>query len=367
MGRFTDREMQRAASAKDQWLNWPFKRGAGVFVGRITPAGERLFYFRYTDSTGGRPFWAIGAYQPKGQGGLTLATAYQEAQRLSALYLSGVKDLHTYFASKQAERQEAEEAARAQEAEARRLAELEQQRRLDIRQLFDRWANVDLKPRIGADGRRQGRKDGGEYTRQQFERHVFPYIGHLLATGMRAAALMTILDRQKASGKLRTANVLLTELKQMFRFAVHRELVGRNPLDGIDKRTVGGQETERDRTLSPDEIRVLAEKLTLAGMCERSEIAVWLILATACRIGELMTARWEDVNLEARTWLIPAENAKNQRQQRVHLSDFALRHFQKLDSLRERDSAGDLVAWIFPARDGKGHVSVKSLGKQLPN
>ena len=372
MSRFTDREMQKVPQNKDQWFNWPFKRGAGVFVGRITPSGERLFYFRYTNSSGRRPFLPIGAYQPKGHGGLTLATAYQEAQRLSILYLSGVRDLHAHFAAEEAKRLEIERRAReqaahdrAQEEESQRLASLERQRRLTVRQLFDRWASVDLKPHIGADGRRQGRKDGGQYTREQFERHVFPHIGDLPAAEVKRGDLMAILDSQKAAGKLRTANVLLTDMKQMFRFAVHREIVSRNPLDGIEKRAVGGKETERDRALTPDEVRLLAEKLPSAGLSRRSEVAVMLVLATACRVGELISARWEHIDLEAAIWLIPAENAKNQRQHRVHLSEFALGKFRELEMLRERDSAGELIPWVFPARSGGGPVCVKSFGKQL--
>lgn len=372
MGGFTDREMQAKPASKDQWLTWPFMRGAGVFMGRITPSGERLFYFRYTDSAGKRPFFTIGPYHPKGQGGMTLATAYEKAQDLSKLLLSGVKDIHAHFAQLEADRIEADrqqraeaERARIEAEEAQREAELEQQRRMTVMQLFDRWASVDLKPHIGTDGRRRGRKDGGEYTRQQFARHVFPYIGQMAVKDVKKSDIMAILDRQKGAGKLRTANVLLTDLKQMFGFALDREDVDRNPLDTIKKRAVGGKETERDRILSPLEVKLLAQKLPLAGMSKRSELAVGVILATACRVGEIMNARWEHLDLKARTWLIPAEHSKNQRQHVVHLSDFALELFQQLECLRERNAEGALLPWVFPDRAGKGPVCIKSFGKQL--
>ncbi len=56
MAAITDKQMQARATGKDVRLTQPFKRGAGAFIGRITPSGERLFYFRYTDSAGQRPF-----------------------------------------------------------------------------------------------------------------------------------------------------------------------------------------------------------------------------------------------------------------------------------------------------------------------
>jgi hypothetical protein len=48
MTTITDKAMQATPTEADQWLTQPFKRGTGVFLGRITPTGERLFYFKAT-------------------------------------------------------------------------------------------------------------------------------------------------------------------------------------------------------------------------------------------------------------------------------------------------------------------------------
>jgi site-specific recombinase XerD len=58
-----------------------------------------------------------------------------------------------------------------------------------------------------------------------------------------------LLDEVIAAGKLRTTNVLLAALKQMFRFALAREIFERNPLQTVTKRDAGGKEAERRRTL----------------------------------------------------------------------------------------------------------------------
>ena len=44
--------------------------------------------------------------------------------------------------------------------------ELEQQRRLTVKQVFERWAATELAPHTGGDGKRIGRKDGGQYVRE---------------------------------------------------------------------------------------------------------------------------------------------------------------------------------------------------------
>jgi len=155
---------------------------------------------------------------------------------------------------------------------------------------------VDLAPRLAADGRRLGRKDCGSFTRDQFERRVFGRLGDLAAEDVKRGDLLTLLDAVKAEGKFRTATVLLSDLKQMFRFPLVRDIVQRNPLDTVSKRDVGGPSVERDRVLSMSEVRHLAAALPSSGLQARFAAGVWLVLSTGVRVGELLGATWADEN-----------------------------------------------------------------------
>ena len=363
MTTITDKGMQAKPTSKTQWLSQPFSRGAGVFNGRITPTGERRFYFRYTDSKGERLYLLIGPYHPKGTSGLTVAQAYAKACELSERHRSGVKDLHVDIQKQKEEAQRAEQQQQVDLAEAAQKAELVAQRRITIRQLFDRWAKTELAPHARGDGKRAGRKDGGKYTEEQFTRRIFPTLGHIAAEDLRKSDVLAVIDAVKAEGKLRTCNVLLADLKQMLRFAVAREIIPHNPLETITKRDAGGSDVERDRVLSVDEIKALAEKLPNAGMGPRSVHAVWLFLSTGARVGELMTARWEHVDTEIKRWHLP--QTKNQRTHTVHLSKFAAEHFSALLDLREIDKHGIPTPWVFPNAAGTSHVDIKTFGKQL--
>ena len=364
----TDAGMRARPAEQDRWVSEPLGRGRGSFLGRISASGQRTFYYRVRSPDGTRKTIKLGDYDASGRAGLSVVAGRRAAEALAALHegdsahgTAPVYDLKAHFE----QQRQAEEARTRAEEEARQQAELEASRRLTVRQLFERWQSVDLQPRTGADGRRTGRKDGGDYTQQQFERHVFPALGHFAVADVRKADFMAVLDVPKAAGKLRTANVLLSDLKQMLRFALHREIVDRNVLDGVEKRAVGGRETERDRVLTDAELRELAGQVPNAGMGVRSELAIPLILATACRVGELMNATWEHVNLGAATWHIPASHSKNQRDHTIHLSAFALDNFKVLHELREVGDDGTLLPWVFPNRSGTGPVCIKSFGKQL--
>jgi len=400
MGIITDREMGSKANGTDQWFIDPAPRGAGRFMGRITAVGERSFYFRHTTSTGQRDTLPIGAYDPKGREGyLTLAAARDIARGWSKQYKNGARDLRQYFAKVEADRLQASEDARQRDekdkraaATAEQQAELDRQRRLTVKQVFERWATTELAPHIGGDGKRIGRKDGGQYVREQFDRRVFATLGEIAVIDVRKADILAILDAVKSEGKLRTANMLLADLKQMFRFAAEREIIEHSPIELISKRKVGGKDIKRDRVLSSDELAALVKQLPTANLSRRTVLGLWLILATGCRIGELMGAVWADaklqqqslqatvdahnvaqksgavqlgfIDLKARTWYLPT--TKNQRDHLIHLSDFAVTQFTELATLREADRiTGTPLPWVFPDSRGTGPVCIKSWGKQI--
>lgn len=363
MATITDKGMQAKPTDKDQWILSPFKRGSGVFVGRISPSGERLFYFRYTKPNGNRRFYPIGSYHQKGIKGLTLTEAYSKACELSVLYRNGIKNIHEYFKN-ELERQRIEkEEEHLRKIIALENAEKEKLRKITVRQLFDRWVSVELKPQIRADGSRIGRKDSGKYTLNQFERRVFPSIGEMNITEVRKSDLVAILDKAKSEGKRRTCNMLLADMKQMFRFAQTRELVELSPLVSVSKRDAGGADVERTRTLSIDELKALSIQIKQANLSKRTEIAVFIMLATGCRVGEISNAKWDQIDLSGAKWFLP--DTKNQRSHTIHLSPFAINCFEKLQALRELESCGSLIKWVLPSQDGKHAICAKSIGKQL--
>jgi integrase len=155
--------------------------------------------------------------------------------------------------------------------------------------------------------------------------------------------------------------VTFSLLRQMFAFAVGRDIVESDPTSGIKKSAIGGANVERDRFLDEGEIRLLKTRLEKSDVAESSQMALWAMLATCCRIGELTQARWEHIDMESRVWRIPADVAKNGKEFRVFLSDFALRQFEGLRRL-----AGE-SDWVMPARNRspRGHVCPKSLTKQV--
>ena len=86
-------------------------KGSGVLAFRRVSSGALLAYFRFTRSDSTRGAYPIGQMAERGRAGLSLTEARNKAGELAQLYLSGVKDIDTYFEEAERKAIEAEEAA----------------------------------------------------------------------------------------------------------------------------------------------------------------------------------------------------------------------------------------------------------------
>jgi integrase len=223
------------------------------------------------------------------------------------------------------------------------------QARLTVRQLFEHWMKVDL----------VRRKDGGSEVRRMLEKDVLPTLGTMAVEDVRKGHISLLLDPILERGANRMAKVILSLVRQMFRFAVDRDIIEQEPTSAIRKARIGGAPVERERVLTEDEIRLLYKKLPEAELIPTTRIAIWLCLATGCRIGELIEARWESVRLTERQWYLQSGDTKNKKPIFIYLSDFAIRQFETLKTLTD-DSP-----WCFPNRKGASSVCKKSVTKQI--
>jgi integrase len=164
------------------------------------------------------------------------------------------------------------------------------------------------------------------------------------------------------------AKVTFSLIRQMMRFAETRDIIENDPTHKIDKKQIGGADKERDRTLcatddKPDELKGLIKKIPLSGLKDTSQAGLFICLATCCRIGELLKAKWEHVDLETSYWQIPSENSKNGKAHSVYLSDFALKYFQTLKSKTSWS------LWLFPSNktneEVQTHIETRNITKQV--
>lgn len=192
-----------------------------------------------------------------------------------------------------------------------------------------------------------------------FEKDVLPILGELFVEDVRKGHITQVTDLLKQRGVNHLARNILKLMRQMFRFAVDRDIIEFDPTASLSVTKTTTKPTERDRILSELEIRALARQLSDAGLLKSTECAIWIALSTMCRIGELSKAKFSDIDFELKTWKIPEANSKNGKAHTIYLSDFALEQFKLLKLIAKSET------WIFANRDNSSHVCEKSISIQI--
>jgi integrase len=355
--KWTIRELNTISS---NWKGDTLSDGGGL-VGEVRAAdGTVSVAFRYGFKWQGKKAWFYCGTYPAVD--LTdIRARRDEAKRQVA---AGVNPND----KKQADRIEAQKALELTIAQAKR-EEAENKTVLD---LFDAWVTDGV-----------SRADGNAGIQRAFNRDVLPDLGGIAIRELTDIDIKNCLAKVgRGRGKGRAAELLLADVRQMFRWADKRQpwrglLIDGNPAELVEPKHVtpqGYERVERDRVLSPDEIRELRDifasmdvaynvapdrRVAVRPVQQTTQLALWLCLGTMCRIGELLKARWEHVDLEAATWFVPSENTKTRADWMVFLSPFALRQFKALKKL-----TGESV-FCFPAKHGLTYVCDKSVSKQI--
>jgi integrase len=218
-----------------------------------------------------------------------------------------------------------------------------------VADVFERWRSGAL----------AARKDGGESVRRSMNKDVMPLIGAMRADDVRRGHVVSVLEKIVERGSARQAGCVLADMRQMFRWAVQTGCVETDPTSALRKSDFGGTPQARRRRLTDEEVAELASKMRGARLARHVRHAIWLMLATGARIGEVAHARWRDIDLGARTWTIPPAHSHSGREHVIPLSDFALRHLCPDGEVRRSD------AWVFPGRYASEALSPKALGKQI--
>jgi len=143
----------------------------------------------------------------------------------------------------------------------------------------------------------------------------------------------------------RTMSVISKLFAQSIRWGWRRD----NPARGIER----NQEDKRQRFLSPDEIASLSRVLAEYEDQQAANI-IRLLLLTGARKGEVLSMRWQDLDLAAGTWSKPSSHTKQKKEHRVPLSAPALQLIAEL-----RDEAKADKHFVFPGRFGGHRVEFK--------
>ena len=180
------------------------------------------------------------------------------------------------------------------------------------------------------------------------KRYAFPRIGRMPVSDVTSA---DVLDTLRPVWHLRpeTARRLRQRIGAVMEWAVAMQYRSDNPCDRIGPVLGPQQDLVRHMpALHHSKVSGAIRTIWASGATPAVKLAFEFLVLTATRSGEVRGARWDELDLPARVWTIPAARTKAKRVHRVPLSRRAV---QILDAARTL-SSGD-GGLVFPSQGGR--------------
>jgi integrase len=174
------------------------------------------------------------------------------------------------------------------------------------------------------------------------EKDVLPAIGTKQIVDVTVDDVLKITDAIKARGADQMALQTRNVLKRLFAYAIARQKVTFNPA-AVEAKFIASARS-RDVALSSDEIGRLLRTIYQSSMKRAHKLALHLLILCMVRKGELIEAKWEEIDFDKAEWSIPGERMKMDKSHFVPLSRQALAMFEELKTLASGSE------WVFPSR-----------------
>ena len=210
-----------------------------------------------------------------------------------------------------------------------------------LQDLFDDYLARHAKPH-----KRTWRED-----ERQFRRYLAQWRTRKLSEIRKAHVKTWHLEIGDKAGRY-AANRALALLRGMFNYAIReRDLPLVNPAVGIRP----FKEESRERRLMPDELPAFFQAVAEEPNGTIRDY-VLISLLTGARRSNVLSMRWEEIDLDEDLWQIPGAKTKNGLPLNVHLARPAVEIL-----LARRETVGD-SPWVFPSRTKTGHLSDPKAG-----
>jgi integrase len=178
---------------------------------------------------------------------------------------------------------------------------------------------------------------------RSLERDIFPVIGDVSVTDIKAHTLVKAVQPVQARGALETVRRLCQRINEVMIFAQNTGLIDAVPSINIGKAFEKPQKKNMP-SIRPDQLPQLMQTMRTASISLPTRCLFMWQLLTITRPAEAAEARWEEVDMEAREWKIPASRMKMNRDHTVPLSDEAIAVLEMMKPISGNRE------FIFPSR-----------------
>ncbi|MEH6473610.1 MAG: tyrosine-type recombinase/integrase, partial [Halopseudomonas sp.] len=154
---------------------------------------------------------------------------------------------------------------------------------------------------------------------RSLENHIFPKLGKLPISKITAPLTIESLKPLANTGKLEMVKRISQRLNEVMIYAVNTGIIHSNPLAGI-RHAFETPKVANNPTLKPEQLPELMTALSRANIRIVTRCLIEWQLHTMTRPTEAAGARWEEINLDDKLWIIPAERMKKRKEHVIPLT-----------------------------------------------
>jgi len=194
------------------------------------------------------------------------------------------------------------------------------------------------------------------------EKDVFPWIGARPIDSLAAADLIKVIERIEQRGAMDIARRVHNYMGRIFRYAVGRSLVSRDPTRDIELKDILPPEDVKHHAsvIDPKAVGGLLRAIDGFTGSFTTRCALRLAALVFVRPGELRHAEWTEFDFDNAEWRIPAGKMKMKEQHIVPLSA------QAIAILREIQPLTRVGRYVFPSeRTGARPMSENTVNAAL--
>ena len=185
---------------------------------------------------------------------------------------------------------------------------------------------------------------------KRLESDVFPWLGSRPIAEIKAPELLAAARRVESRGALETAHRAMQNCGQVFRYAVATGRAERNPAQDLRGALPQPKQRHHASIVEPKRIGGLLRAIDAYEGYFATKCALRLAPLVFVRPGELRKAVWDEFNLDAAEWRIPAERMKMREQHIVPLSRQAIAILRDLEPKTGRGipAKPEAPRYLFP-------------------
>ena len=192
------------------------------------------------------------------------------------------------------------------------------------------------------------------------EHDVFPYLGKMPISEIKPRDVLVTVQKMETRGAIDSAHRVKQICGQIFRYAVAAELIERDITADLKGALSTPEKTHYAAITEPKQVAELMRSIHAYDGHPYACAALKLSPLVFLRPGELRSAEWAEIDLDAAEWRIPGKKMKMKTDHLVPLSD------QALEILRAMEPMTGHGQYVFPSiRTGERCMSENTINAAL--